>query len=101
MEITNDGTLTRTEVVEYYLSTPNAGQGAPFSQLVGFERVTLSPGETRTVHVTLTPDAMQEIQEDGQARLLRGSYTLTLGGAAPTARTAELGIAQRQVSFKL
>ncbi|MBO4844215.1 MAG: glycoside hydrolase family 3 C-terminal domain-containing protein [Bacteroidales bacterium] len=99
--VTNTGDVQRSEVVQLYVSTPNAGVGAPFSQLKAFERVTLQPGESRTVRFTVTPEQMKEFQEDGSAQLLKGTYKITVGAAAPTQRSEELGAALRSVSFKL
>ncbi|MBR3652341.1 MAG: fibronectin type III-like domain-contianing protein, partial [Bacteroidales bacterium] len=91
----------RTETVQLYISTPNASAGAPRSQLIAFERVTLQPGESRTVHFTVMPEQMKEFQPDGSASLLKGSYTITAGTAAPTPRSEELGAILRSISFKL
>ena len=99
--VTNTGDVVRTETVQLYVSTPNAGAGAPFSQLSAFERVTLQPGETHTVRFTVTPEQMKEFQEDGSAKLVKGIYQITVGSAAPTPRSEELGAALRSVSFKL
>lgn len=99
--VTNTGDVQRSEVVQLYVSTPNAGVGAPFSQLKAFERVTLQPGESRTVRFTVTPEQMKEFQEDGSAQLLKGTYKITVGAASPTQRSEELGAALRSVSFKL
>lgn len=99
--VTNTGRVERTETVQLYVSTPSAGAGAPFSQLMAFERVTLKPGESRTVHFTVTPEQMKEIQADGSARQLKGTYKITVGAAAPGQRSEELGAALRSVSFKL
>ena len=99
--VSNTGSVERTETVQLYVSTPNAGAGAPISQLVAFERVTLQPGESRTVHFTVQPEQMKEFQQDGSAKLLKGSYTITAGTAAPTARSEELGATLRTISFKL
>ena len=99
--VTNTGDVQRSEVVQLYVSTPNAGAGAPFSQLKAFERVTLQPGESRTVRFTVTTEQMKEFQEDGSAQLLKGTYKITVGAAAPTQRSEELGAALRSVSFKL
>ena len=99
--ITNTGDVARTEIVQMYVSTPNAGAGAPFSQLKAFERVNLQPGESRTVRFTVTPEQLKEFQEDGSAQLLKGTYKITVGTAAPTQRTNELDAQLRTVSFKL
>ena len=99
--VTNTGDVTRTETVQMYVSTPHAGAGAPFSQLKAFERVTLRPGESRTVRFTVTPEQLKEFQEDGSAQLLKGTYKITVGTAAPTQRTGELDAQLRSVSFTL
>ena len=99
--VTNNGNVARAETVQLYVSTPNAGAGAPFSQLKAFEKITLNPGETRTLRFTITPEQMKEFQEDGSAQLLKGSYKITVGAAAPTPRSEELGVALKSVSFKL
>ena len=99
--VTNTGKVERSETVQLYVSTPNAGKGAPFSQLKAFEKVTLRPGETRTLRFTVTPEQMKEFQEDGSAQLLKGTYKITVGAAAPTTRSEELGVALKSVSFKL
>ncbi|MBO7118353.1 MAG: glycoside hydrolase family 3 C-terminal domain-containing protein [Bacteroidales bacterium] len=99
--ITNTGDVARTEIVQMYVSTPHSGSGAPFSQLKAFERVILQPGESRTVRFTVTPEQMKEFQEDGSAQLLKGTYKITVGTAAPTQRTNELDAQLRSVSFTL
>ena len=99
--VTNTGDYARAETVQLYVSTPNAGAGAPFSQLKAFERVNLQPGESRTVRFTITPEQMKEFQEDGNAQLLKGTYKITVGTAAPTQRTNELDAHLRTVSFTL
>ena len=99
--VTNTGNVERTETVQLYVSTPNAGQGAPFSQLKAFQRITLRPGETRTVRFTVTRDQMEEFARDGSTKLLKGNYKFTVGTAAPTQRSEELGATLKSVSVKL
>ena len=99
--VANTGKVERTETVQLYVSTPNAGQGAPYSQLVAFERVTLKPGESQTVHFTVTPEQMKEFQEDGSTKLLKGTYKITVGAASPTQRSEELGVPLKCVNIKL
>ena len=44
---------------------------------------------------------LKEFQEDGSAQLLKGTYKITVGTAAPTQRTNELDAQLRTVSFTL
>ena len=99
--VTNTGKVDRTETVQLYVSTPNAGQGAALSQLVAFERVSLKPGESRNVRFTVTPEQMREFQRDGSTKLLKGTYKITVGAAAPTQRSQELDVPLKSVSIKL
>ncbi len=99
--VTNTGNVERTETVQLYVSTPNAGQGAPFSQLKAFQRITLRPGETRSVRFTVTSEQMKEFARDGSTKLLKGTYKFTVGAAAPTHRSEELGVPLKSVSVKL
>jgi beta-glucosidase len=51
--VTNTGSRVGDEVVQLYIHDPVASISQPVRRLRGFERVTLSPGESRTVTFTL------------------------------------------------
>jgi beta-glucosidase len=51
--VTNTGSRAGDEVVQLYIHDPVANISQPVRRLRGFERVTLNPGETRTVTFTL------------------------------------------------
>ena len=53
VDVTNIGTRAGADVAQVYVSDP-AAVGEPPKQLKGFQKVTLAPGETK--HVTLTLD---------------------------------------------
>lgn len=99
--VSNNGSVETEETVQFYVSTPGAHTTAPISQLVGFEKVTLKPGQSKTVTFTLTPEMMKEFQEDGTAALRKGNYKFTVSSAAPSARTIELGVPVKSSTFKL
>ncbi len=52
--VTNDGHVAGTDVVQLYLGKP-AATGEPPRVLVGFQRVTLEPGQSQVVRFTITP----------------------------------------------
>jgi beta-glucosidase len=54
-DITNTGKAAGAEVAQVYVSDPSAKTDRPERELKGFEKVSLTPGETK--HVTLTLDA--------------------------------------------
>jgi len=57
-DVTNTGTRAGTAVAQLYLGNPTASIPRPAKELKGFTRVTLQPGESRRVTLTLDPRAM-------------------------------------------
>jgi beta-glucosidase len=51
--VTNTGKVAGSDVAQVYLSDPKAA-GEPPRQLKGFQKVTLRPGQSRTVHFTFS-----------------------------------------------
>ena len=54
-DVTNTGPLAGDEVVQLYIHQQAGTDSRPMRQLKGFERLTLAPGETRTVTFHLGP----------------------------------------------
>jgi len=81
VSVTNTGTVAGDEVVEAYLTTPQ--EGGPIHSLVGYQRVTLEPGVSKEVKITIDPRSLSSVDDQGNRSILAGKYTLTLGGAQP------------------
>jgi beta-glucosidase len=79
--VANTGTVGGDEVVEAYLKTPQTD--APIHSLVGFQRVTLAPGASKEVAITIDPRSLSSVDDQGNRVILAGKYSLTLGGAQP------------------
>lgn len=90
--LANKSDIPVEETVQVYASAPGAGVTAPFSQLVGFKRVEVSPRSSVSVELSIPCQYVETVQEDGSSKLLSGEYTFHVGGAAPSARTRQLGI---------
>ncbi len=54
-EVTNTGSLAGDEVVQLYIHQRAGSDSRPMRELKGFKRLTLKPGETKTVAFTLGP----------------------------------------------
>lgn len=54
VDVTNTGACEADEVVQLYLHQRHGSAARPVRELKGFERITLAPGHTRTVHFTLS-----------------------------------------------
>ena len=91
VEVCNSGQCAAAEVVQFYLTDLQASVPVPLHHLVGFERVFLQPGESRTVQFTLTPEMMSFFDEQGKLKLEAGAFRLEVGGCSPGKRGQELG----------
>jgi beta-glucosidase len=81
-DLTNTGTRAGSEIAQLYLGFP-ASAGEPPQVLRGFERVTLLPGETRSVEIELGPRAFSCWSASQHARYVpSGTYRITIGGSA-------------------
>ena len=86
VDVTNTGSRAGDEVVQIYLHDPVASISQPVRRLRGFERVTLKPGESRTVTFTVDrsdfgfyDNAGRFVVEPGTIELYAGdSSTATL-----------------------
>ena len=58
MPVTNTGEREGMEVVQLYISDPKCSVDRPVKELKGFEKVSLKPGETKTVTFTIGTDAL-------------------------------------------
>ncbi|MFN2304771.1 MAG: fibronectin type III-like domain-contianing protein, partial [Anaerolineales bacterium] len=85
------GDRTAPEVAQFYLSDLDASAVVPLHHLVGFERITLESGQSRTLKFTLTPEMMSFSNDDGKLTLEPGNFRLEVGGCSPGRRGQELG----------
>ncbi|WP_193427117.1 fibronectin type III-like domain-contianing protein, partial [Hymenobacter lapidarius] len=80
VDVANTGPVTGDEVVQLYLRDVLSSVVTYDSQLRGFERVALKPGEKKTIRFTLRPDdlalldrSMNRVVEPGRFEVLIGS----------------------------
>lgn len=94
VSVKNSGDVAADEVVQFYLSALESCIPAPISQLVGFQRIHLQPGEAKTVKLMVTPEMLMLYDEQGQQVPHPGKFRLTVGGCSPGARGVALGAPQ-------
>lgn len=99
--VTNTGSRAGDEVAQLYISKDNRPDYAPRKQLRGVERVYLKPGETRTVHFTLAPKSFALVNERGDLIVDPGSYTISVGGEQPGAKSIALASSTSVISAKV
>jgi len=87
----NTGAVTADEVVQLYVSALESRLPVPLNQLIGFRRVRLKAGQSRTIRFAVTPEMLMVFDEGGRQKLEPGRFRLTAGGCSPSARGLALG----------
>jgi beta-glucosidase len=85
VDVKNTGNLAGDEIVQLYICDEVSSVIRFDQELRGFERITLEPGETKTVHFTLTPEELQMLDrnmnwivEPGWFKVLVGSSSVDI-----------------------
>ena len=93
-DVKNTGTRAGAEIAEVYATLPPAA-GEPFKRLVAFQKVSLAPGESKSVTLDLDPHYLSIFNEDKNAwELVAGDYTVQVGGSSrdlPLSGTVQIG----------
>jgi beta-glucosidase len=80
--VANTGNRKGDEVVQVYIHDPVASISQPVRRLRGFERVTLGPGETRTVTFTLDRSDFGFYDNRGRFVVERGTIDVYAGNSS-------------------
>ncbi len=81
--VTNTGPVAGTEVAQLYVRDVEASVPRPPKELKGFSRVTLAPGESRTVRIRLTAEDFAFWDSTAHAwKAEPGEYRILAGGAS-------------------
>jgi beta-glucosidase len=92
VEVENVGDRAGDEVVQLYLTDNAALVPVPLRQLCGFTRIRLTPGQTKLVRFTITPQQMSVLDEQGKRILEPGTFTVSVGGGQPASRGTTEGV---------
>jgi beta-glucosidase len=79
VDVTNTGKVAGDEVVQLYIRDEVSSVTRPTKELRGFERITLKPGETRTVSFTLGPQELQFYNREMKRVVEPGKFTVMVG----------------------
>ncbi|MBQ7691952.1 MAG: beta-glucosidase BglX [Muribaculaceae bacterium] len=78
--VTNSGAVAGTEVVQLYLRDLVGSISRPVQELKDFARITLQPGESRTVTFTITPEKLKFYNADLVYDCEPGEFEVMVGG---------------------
>jgi beta-glucosidase len=88
--VKNVGSDISDEVVQLYVTDLESSCVLPHYSLRGFERITLAPGESRSVTFQLGPRDLSLIDDTGRRVLEPGRFRLSIGGSQPDPRSVAL-----------
>ncbi len=109
VDVTNSGNVSGEETVQLYLSNKKASVPVAIRSLEGFCKVTLKPGEKRTVSFTLKPYQLSIIDDNTKRIEQAGTFEVSVGGGQPVLNrqatsdfvTAKFNITDKPVPLEL
>ncbi|MDB4334804.1 glycoside hydrolase family 3 C-terminal domain-containing protein [bacterium] len=92
VEILNTGEVAGKEVCQLYLQDEYASVQRPIRNLVGFEKIHLEPGQSKTISFVISPDMMSFTGVDMEKRIEEGIFNVFIGGSS---------LAEYKLSYRL
>jgi beta-glucosidase len=89
VDVTNNGSLPGDEIVQLYVKDLYSSVTVYESQLRGFERIHLRPGETKTVHFTLKPSDLELLNRHMEWVVEPGEFQICIGSHSEDIRLKE------------
>ncbi len=80
VDVKNTGNRPGDEVAQMYIRDEVSSVTRPVMELKGFERITLKPGETRTVKFEITPEKLQFYNREMKRVVEPGMFEVMVGG---------------------
>lgn len=92
VDVRNAGDRAGDEVIQLYVRDQTASVTRPIKELKGFERITLAPGEARTVRIALNSDAFALWNLDMEEVVEPGLFDIMVGPDSENLQTVTLEI---------
>ncbi len=86
VKITNTGKTKGDEVVQLYLRDELASVARPVTELKGFKRISLNPGETKEVHFDITPEMLSMLDSELKTVVEPGDFRIMIGASSKDIR---------------
>jgi beta-glucosidase len=92
VDVRNTGKVAGDEVVQLYLHDVVSSVTRPIKELKGFKRVTLAPGESKTVQFTLDREAFALWNQDMKRVVEPGAFEIMVGPNSVDLKTVTVDI---------
>ncbi len=95
VEVANSGAVRGDEVVQLYIRDEVSSVTRPIKELKGFRRITLDPGESKTVEFILGPEELSFLGRDMRRIVEPGTFKIMAGGNSADLIETTLNVAAR------
>jgi beta-xylosidase len=95
VDVTNTGKLRGDEVAQLYIRDEVSSVTRPVKELRGFQRITLDPGQTKTVEFTLGPEHLSFLDRDMHRVVEPGTFKIMVGGNSVDVIETKLNVAAK------
>ena len=90
VQVTNRSSVATDDVIQIYVKDLESPNAVPNHSLCAFARVALGAGESKTVAISVSKDAFQAVNDEGEFVQDSNKYVLFVGTGQPDKRTKEL-----------
>jgi beta-glucosidase len=99
VDVTNTGDRAGDEVVQFYVhDLLSARVTRPVKLLKGFQRITLQPGETRTVDFNVGREQLEFLDEFMQQTVEPGQFELMVGSSSQRVESIMLSVTGQNIA---
>lgn len=82
VDVTNTGPRAGDEVVQMYIRDKVSSVTRPVKELKGFQRITLAPGQTKTISLEITPEHLAFYDIDMKYGVEPGEFEIMVGNSS-------------------
>ena len=95
VEVTNTGNRAGDEVVQLYIRDKVSSVTRPVQELKGFKRISLKPGERKTVTMKIGPEALRFLDRNMNWTVEPGEFEIMVGTSSAEYKTTVLKVEDR------
>jgi len=95
VDVTNTGKVRGDEVVQLYIRDEVSSVTRPVKELRGFQRIALSPGETKTVELSLGPGELSFLNREMHRVVEPGTFAIMVGGNSEELIQTKLSVVEK------
>jgi beta-glucosidase len=92
VDVTNRGSRTGDETIQLYIRDVTSSVTRPVKELKGFQRITLEPGQTKTVLLPIMPDRLAFWNIDMQFVVEAGDFLIMVGPDSENLQSVTLSV---------